>query len=118
MNEKYKITDTRVPLPKSFVKLGKQEYMTKYIDEGSLRFSSALEFSKMQEGRDKIADLYVAPLVSDNESEIKYDKTIRVSDEAIQRLTSSTIQKHLFIIFIVMIIHQLMRLFVLKIMIS
>ena len=76
MNKKYKITDTRVPLPKAFVKLGKQEYMTKYIDEGSLRFSSALEFSKMQEGTDKIADkyegplfyqitdLYVAPLVS------------------------------------------------------
>lgn len=56
MNKKYKITDTRVPLPKAFVKLGKQEYMTKCIDEGSLRFSSALEFSKMQEGRDKIAD--------------------------------------------------------------
>lgn len=105
MNKKYKITDTRVPLPKAFVKLGKQEYMTKCIDEGSLRFSSALEFSKMQEGRDKIADkyerslfyqitdLYVAPLVSDNENEIKYGKPIRVADEAIQRLTSSTIQK-------------------------
>ncbi|OUQ04999.1 hypothetical protein B5E92_12660 [Erysipelatoclostridium sp. An15] len=76
MNEKYKITDTRAPLPKVFVKLGKQGCMTKYINEGSLRFSSALEFSKIQEGIDKIADkyegalfyqitdLYVAPLVS------------------------------------------------------
>lgn len=76
MNEKYKITDTRAPLPKFFVKLGKQGCMTKYINEGSLRFSSALEFSKIQEGIDKIADkyerslfyqitdLYVAPLVS------------------------------------------------------
>lgn len=76
MNEKYKITDTRAPLPKVFVKLGKQGCMTKYINEGSLRFSSALEFSKIQEGIDKIVDkyegalfyqitdLYVAPMVS------------------------------------------------------
>ncbi|MEG0959986.1 MAG: hypothetical protein RSE60_02790 [Erysipelotrichaceae bacterium] len=92
MDEKYKITDTKIPLPKAFVKLGKHEYMTKYIDDGCLRFSPALEFSKMQEGRDKIADkyegslfypitkLYVAPLISDDENEIKYGKPIKVAD--------------------------------------
>lgn len=66
MNEKYKITDTRAPLPKVFVKLGKQGCMTKYINEGSLRFSSALEFSKIQEGIDKIADKYEGALFLSN----------------------------------------------------
>lgn len=103
MDEKYKIIDDEIPLPKAFVKLGKYEYMTKYINEGSLRFSPALEFSKMQEGRDKIADkyegslfyqitdVYVAPLVFDNDNEIKYGKPIKIADEAIQRLTSPVI---------------------------
>lgn len=105
MDEKYKIIDANIVLPKAFVKLGKHKYMIKYIDEGCLRFSPALEFSKMQEGRDKVADkyegslfypiteLYVAPLLSDNEHEIKYGEPIKISDNAIQRLTSPIIQK-------------------------
>lgn len=50
MDEKAKIIDVPVSLPKDFVKLGKMEYMTKYVDDGELRFAPAYEFSHMQEG--------------------------------------------------------------------
>lgn len=53
-----KIKDANVPMPKAFIKLGKMEYMEKYIDNGNLRFAPAHEFSHIQEGNDKIADKY------------------------------------------------------------
>ena len=54
--------------------------MERYIDNGSLRFAPAYEFSHMQEVNDKIADkyegslfyliskIYTAPLLSDDEN--------------------------------------------------
>lgn len=62
MNDNVKIIDTDIPLPKAFVKLGKKEYMEKYVDRGELRFAPAYEFSHMQEGRDGVADRYEGSL--------------------------------------------------------
>lgn len=81
-----KIKDTNIPMPRAFIKLGKLEYMKRYIDNGSLRFVSAYEFSHMQEENDKIADkyedslfypvskIYTAPLLSDDENGAVYGK--------------------------------------------
>lgn len=105
MNHIVEINDAHVRLPKAFVKLGKMEYMTSYVDSGKLRFAPAYEFSHMQEGRDGVADryegslfypihkLYVAPLLSDDENGVVYGRPIKVADTAIQRLTTPTLQK-------------------------
>lgn len=78
------INDANVPMPKAFIKLGKMEYMEKYIDTGNLRFAPAYEFSHMKEGHDKIADkfegslfypiskIYAAPLISDDNDGVVY----------------------------------------------
>lgn len=104
-NDRIKINDDNVPLPKAFVKLGKIEYMEKYVNDGAIRFAPAYEFSHMQEGRDGVADryegslfypiskLYVAPLMSDNENGVVYGKPVKIADTAIQRLTTPTLQK-------------------------
>lgn len=105
MDNTIRIIDKDVPLPKAFIKLGKIEYMAKYVDEGELRFAPAYEFSHMQEGKDKVADryegalfypisqLYVAPLLSDDENGVVYGKPVKVADKAIQRITTSTMQR-------------------------
>lgn len=99
------IKDASILLSKAFMKLGKMEHMTKYIEEGDLRFAPAYEFSHMQEGRNKIADryegflfypvskLYAAPLLSDDENGVVYGKPFKIADTAIQRLTTPTIQR-------------------------
>lgn len=99
-----KIKDANVPMPKAFIKLGKMEYMEKYIDNGNLRFAPAYEFSHIQEGNDRIADkyegalfhpvskIYAAPLLSDDENGVVYGEPFKVADTGIQRITSSTIQ--------------------------
>ena len=105
MDDTINIIDTNVPMPYAFVKLGKMEYMKKYVADGAIRFSPASEFSHMQEGQDGVADkyegslfypiskLYVAPLLSDNENGVVYGKSVKVADTAVQRLTTLTIQK-------------------------
>ena len=99
-----KIKDANIPMPKAFIKLGKLEYMEKYIDKGDLRFAPAYEFSHMQEGNDKIADkyegslfypvskIYAAPLLSDDENGVVYGKPFKIADTGIHRSTSTTIQ--------------------------
>ena len=91
-------------MPKAFIKLGKLEYMEKYIDKGDLRFAPAYEFSHMQKGNDKIADkyegslfypvskIYAAPLLSDDENGVVYGKPFKIADTGIHRSTSTTIQ--------------------------
>lgn len=98
------IYDTNIPMPKAFVKLGKLEYMVKYIDNGDLRFAPAYEFSHMREGNDKIADkfegslfypvskIYAAPLLSDDKDGVVFGKPFKIADTGIQRTTSTTIQ--------------------------
>lgn len=92
-------------MPKAFIKLGKIEFMKKYLLEGSLRFAPALEFNHMKEGRDKVADkyegslfypinnVYVAPLVSGDGDHAVYGKALKLADTAMQRITTTRIQK-------------------------
>ena len=40
----------------------------------------------------QIEDLYIAPLLSDDENGVKYGKPVKIADNAIQRVTYSTIQ--------------------------
>ena len=99
------VRDTRIFLPKALIKLGKEEHMLRYIEEGELRFSTAMEFSHMKEGDNKIADknegsifhdikdLYAAELIVDNDSEIIYGKPFKLADNASARFTTPYIQR-------------------------
>ena len=56
------IKDRKIPLPNAFIKLGQSQYMEKYIMNGELRFSPAKVFTKMDEGKNKIADTHEGSL--------------------------------------------------------
>lgn len=100
------IKDRKIPLPNAFIKLGQSQYMEKYIMNGELRFSPAKVFTKMDEGKNKIADthegslyyqishLVAASIIGENSDGTPiYGKIFEIADSAFQRFTNETIQK-------------------------
>lgn len=100
------IKDIKIPLPNAFIKLGQSQYMEKYIMNGELRFSPAKVFTKMDEGKNKIADthegslyyqishLVAASIIGENSDGTPiYGEIFEIADSAFQRFTNETIQK-------------------------